>query len=129
MKRFLKEGAEVILETNGSLDIANVPRDVTVVVDRKTPGSGMVSNWLDSNVTRLANGDQIKFVIGSRHDYVWSCQELKRLNLRSFVTVLFSPVAKLLEPGRLAAWIVRDRLDVKFQLQLHKILWGDMKGV
>jgi len=129
MEYFLEQGATVLLETNGSIDISRVPGRVVKIVDRKTPSSGMVACWAERNAGYLRAGDQLKFVLGDRQDYVWACRELERLNLRSGVEVLFSPVAGRMNPGELAEWIVADRLSVRFQLQLHKALWGHRRGV
>lgn len=129
IQRLMGQGAEILLETNGSIDLSPVPGGVVKIVDRKTPSSGMVGMWRDGNVQHLREGDQVKFVIGSRYDYLWSCEEIKRLNLRSAVTVIFSPVAGQLSPAEMASWIMEDRLDVRLQLQLHKVIWGDRRGV
>ncbi len=118
----------VSLETSGALDIADVDHRVTKVMDLKTPSSGECERNLYANVEHLLPDDQVKFVIGDEADYRWSCEQLARFALPGRCDVLFSPVAGQLAPADLADWILRDRLDVRFQLQLHKILWGDTPG-
>lgn len=121
-------GYAVSLETSGALDIAAVDPRVEIVMDLKTPGSGELDKNLYDNIDHLKPRDQVKFVIGDEADYHWSCEQLERRALNERCTVLFSPVAGELEPALLAEWILRDRLDVRFQLQLHKILWGNEPG-
>jgi 7-carboxy-7-deazaguanine synthase len=119
---------EVSLETSGALDIADVDHRVTKVMDLKTPSSGECERNLYANVDHLLPDDQVKFVIGDEADYRWSCEQLAGFELPERCDVLFSPVAGQLAPADLADWILRDRLDVRFQLQLHKVLWGDTPG-
>lgn len=121
-------GYRVSLETSGALDIAAVDPRVSRVMDLKTPGSGESDRNLYANIERLKVGDQVKFVITDQADYQWSCQQLARWDLPARCEVLFSPAAGELPPRQLADWILRDRLNVRFQLQLHKILWGNEPG-
>lgn len=121
-------GHEVSLETSGALDISRVDARVVVVMDLKTPSSGEQARNLYANVDHLKAIDQVKFVIADRADYEWSRAQLARWDLPRRCSVLFSPVAGELRPTELADWILRDRLDVRFQLQLHKLLWGDEPG-
>ena len=121
-------GYTVSLETSGAVDIANVDPRVIKVMDLKTPGSGEVERNLYDNIQHLDAKDQVKFVIADRADYDWSREQLERRDLISRCEVLFSPVADGLAPAQLADWILHDRLDVRFQLQLHKILWGNEPG-
>jgi 7-carboxy-7-deazaguanine synthase len=121
-------GYRVSLETSGALDIGGVDPRVTRVVDLKTPSSGECERNLHANLDLLGPGDQVKFVIADEADYRWSCYQLDRWDLPARCEVLFSPVAGVLDPARLAEWILRDRLEVRFQVQLHKILWGDEPG-
>jgi len=121
-------GYEVSLETSGAIDISTVDPRVVRVMDLKTPGSGEMGKNLYANIEHLRAADQVKFVITDEADYQWSCDQLKRWDLAARCQVLFSPVAGDLPPAQLADWILRDRLDVRFQLQLHKILWGDQPG-
>ena len=97
-------------------------------MDLKTPGSGEVERNLYDNIRHLGARDQVKFVIADRTDYDWSREQLDRWGLTARCEVLFSPVADVLAPAQLADWILGDRLDVRFQLQLHKILWGNQPG-
>jgi 7-carboxy-7-deazaguanine synthase len=121
-------GYQVSLETSGALDIGDVDRRVVRVMDLKTPSSGECNSNLYSNIEQLRADDQVKFVIADEADYRWSCEQLGRYALAQQCDVLFSPVAGQMPPDELAGWILRDRLDVRFQLQLHKILWGDEPG-
>jgi 7-carboxy-7-deazaguanine synthase len=125
----VNEGAKVLLETNGSLALGNVPREVIKIVDRKTPGSGMEESFLAENLRWLNQGDQLKFVITDRKDYEWAREEVIRLRLLFYTEVLFSPAWGGLPPFQLAEWIIADRLSVRFQIQLHKIIWGEKRGI
>jgi len=119
-------GYRVSLETSGALSVTAVDPRVVRVVDVKTPTSGEEARNLYEQLPRLVAQDQIKFVIGSRADYEWSRERLARLG--SPATVLFSPSHGALEPRQLAEWILADRLPVRFQLQLHKLLWGEERA-
>lgn len=118
----------VSLETSGARDIANVDKRVMVVMDLKTPDSGECEKNILSNIEYLKPTDQIKFVLCSREDYVWACNLIKEHKLCERVNILFSPSWNQLNPTNLADWIIEDRLQVRFQLQLHKILWNDAPG-
>jgi len=121
-------GYRVSLETSGAMDIREVDDRVSRVMDIKTPGSGeQKKNRLD-NLKCLNDRDQIKFVICDRTDYEWSRSMLETHKLSDLCEVLFSPSFGKLEPRKLAEWILEDRLNVRFQLQLHKILWNDEPG-
>ena len=128
LERLCDAGYEVSLETSGALDIADVDERVVVVMDLKTPSSGELERNLYSNIDHLKRDDQVKFVIADQADYAWSCEQLQKWSLDQRCEVLFSPVQGELVPSQLADWIVRDRLPVRFQLQLHKILWGNEPG-
>lgn len=120
----------VSLETSGALPIDNVDARVFRIVDVKTPGSGEQSKNLWSNLAVLRAQDELKFVIGSRADYEWSRQVMLKEQLADRVAeVLFSPVAGQLSPDQLAQWILDDKLPVRMQLQLHKVIWGNRQGV
>ena len=121
-------GYRVSLETSGAVDISRVDPRVARVMDLKTPGSGELEKNLYTNIDHLRPTDQVKFVITNEDDYRWSREQLQRWDLTARCEVLFSPVAGDMRPEQLADWILRDRLDVRFQLQLHKILWGDQPG-
>lgn len=122
------EGYQVSLETSGALSIAPVDPRVMNVMDLKTPGSDEVEKNLWSNIAQLKPTDQIKFVICDESDYHWSSEQLDRWDLSKRCEVLFSPALGLQDATELAEWILRDRLQVRFQIQLHKYLWGDVSG-
>ncbi len=129
LRRLCDAGYEVSLETSGALDVAAVDPRVRRVVDLKPPGSGEASRNLWSNLDHLRAHDQVKFVIADRADYDWSVEAVRAHAIDARCQVLFSPVQGTLAPRDLAEWIVADRLPVRFQLQLHKLLWGDRPGV
>jgi 7-carboxy-7-deazaguanine synthase len=121
-------GFEVSLETSGALPIEEVDSRVARVVDVKTPGSLESARNRLENLTGLRPHDQVKFVICDRMDYEWSRDQVQQLGITARCTVLFSPSAEQLPARDLANWILEDRLPVRFQLQLHKILWGNVAG-
>ncbi len=128
MRRLCDAGYQVSLETSGALDIAAVDPRVMQVVDIKTPASKEEARNLWSNLAHLRAGDQLKFVLCDRADYEWSRAKLAGMKLAPGVEVLFSPSFETL-PGRtLAEWILADRLGVRMQVQLHKVLWGNEPG-
>lgn len=119
---------EVSLETSGALDISGVDNRVIKVMDIKTPGSGEADRNLQTNLKYLTSQDQVKFVLTDRQDYDWAVAFLKQHALADKCEVLFSPVYGQLEARQLADWILEDNLPVRFQIQLHKLLWGDEPG-
>jgi 7-carboxy-7-deazaguanine synthase len=121
-------GYQVSLETSGAMDIAAVDERVVKVMDLKTPGSGEADKNLYSNIDHLRSEDEVKFVICDREDYEWARATVAQYRLGRRCEVLFSPSHGQLEPGRLADWILADRLPVRFQIQVHKYLWGDVPG-
>lgn len=126
MRRLCDDGFAVSVETSGAIDIGEVDARVMKVVDIKTPASGEVSRNLMANLDYLAAGDQLKFVIGDRADYEWSREFVAACDVAA--EILFSPSHDELAGSELAEWILADRLPVRFQLQLHKILWGNEPG-
>jgi len=128
LRELCERGYRVSLETSGALSVAEVDPRVSRVVDVKTPGSGEEARNLYPQLQTLRNPDQIKFVITSRDDYEWSRAKLRELALAERCDVLFSPSYGQLEARELAEWVLADRLPVRFQLQLHKILWGEARG-
>lgn len=129
LEQLCDAGYEVSLETSGALDVSGVDGRVSKVVDLKTPGSGEVGRNLYANLDHLTRNDQVKFVICSREDYDWSVSKLIEYRLEQRAgEVLFSPSHGQVAPRELAEWIVADNLPVRFQLQLHKILWNDEPG-
>jgi 7-carboxy-7-deazaguanine synthase len=131
LQALLDLGYEVALETAGSHDLAPVPRGVVKIVDRKTPGSGEVDRWLESNLDHMVPGqDELKFVLCDEADYLWAKAWCEARGVWERFTVLFSPVWGGLDAAWLAERIVADRLPVRFQVQLHKVVWGsDRTGV
>jgi 7-carboxy-7-deazaguanine synthase len=128
LQRLCDAGYEVSLETSGAIDIAEVDPRVSRVLDIKTPGSLEVHRNLWSNLPLLTAHDQVKFVICSRADYDWAKGVLAEHRLTDTCEVLFSPSHAEVPPRELADWIVADRLPVRFQMQLHKLLWNDERG-
>ncbi len=128
LRRLCDAGHQVSLETSGAIDASGVDPRVARVLDLKTPGSGELERNLYSNLETLTGRDMVKFVICDRTDYEWACRQVASHRLAERVQVLFSPVADKLRPADLAEWILADRLPVRFQLQLHKLLWGDVAG-
>lgn len=124
----IENGFNVSLETSGAISLAKVNNKVVTVMDLKAPGSGEEQKNIYENINYLDAKDQIKFVIKDRTDYHWSLSIIKRYNLIDKCEVLFSPVADELNPTDLAQWILDDKLLVRMQLQLHKILWDDAQG-
>lgn len=121
-------GHSVSLETSGALDIGAVDPRVSRIMDLKAPGSGEVERNRWANIALLNANDEVKIVLADEADYLWAKEQIARHDLARRCTVLLSPVAGALDPAVLAGWIVRDRLPVRFQLQLHKILWHDARG-
>ncbi|MBZ2189897.1 7-carboxy-7-deazaguanine synthase QueE [Alcanivorax sp. JB21] len=122
-------GYEVSLETGGAMDISGVDPRVVVVMDIKAPASGERHNNRVENIPLLKPADQVKFVLANRGDYDWARMQVDQHQLAERVSdVLFSPVWGQLPPADLAAWILEDRLPVRFQMQLHKLLWDDARG-
>jgi 7-carboxy-7-deazaguanine synthase len=128
LARLCDAGFEVSLETSGAVDISAVDSRVSRVVDLKTPASGEVARNRWKNLSALADRDQLKFVICSREDYQWARSQVRERRLHELCTVWFSPAWQSLEARELADWVLADRLPVRFQLQLHKLLWGDVPG-
>ena len=130
LKELTKEGFEVLLETGGSLSIKEVDNKVRIIMDLKCPSSGMVKKNLYDNIDYLKSFDEIKFVIGSREDYEWTKEIMNKYNLEKKCEILFSVVFGELEPLTLVNWILEDKLNIRFQLQMHKFIWDPAaKGV
>jgi len=122
----IEAGYKVSMETSGSIDISPVNKKVSVVMDLKTPSSTEKSQNRYENIALLESKDQLKFVIASRSDFDWCCNILESYDVLS--DVLFSPVYESLKPVDLADWILEKQLNVRLQVQLHKLLWGNQKG-
>jgi 7-carboxy-7-deazaguanine synthase len=130
MQALVDRGHEVLLETGGSLSIEHVPVGVRRIVDVKCPGSGESDKNRWDNVDHLRGDDELKFVLAGLEDYDWAVEQIRSRGLADRCPVLLSPVHGMLDPGELARWILRDRLTVRVQLQLHKLLWpGVSRGV
>lgn len=121
-------GYSVSLETSGALDVSGVDPRVSKIMDIKTPGSGEVEKNRWENLQHLSPGDEIKFVLCHEADYQWAKRVLEERRLAGICPVLFSPVHGKLNPKDLAEWVLRDRLAVRVQIQLHKLLWGETPG-
>lgn len=128
LQRLCEAGYQVSLETSGALDIAGIDPRVSIVMDLKTPGSGEEGRNRYENINDLAPKDQVKFVIRDRADYEWARALVAQYDLARRCEVLFSPVHGQLAPRDLADWILADRLPVRLQVQLHKLLWGEERG-
>lgn len=128
LTRLCDDGYDVSLETSGALDISRTDQRVSRVMDIKTPLSGEASRNRYENIYHLSPHDQVKLVIGDRNDYEWAKAMVKKYRLNERCAVLFSPCFGKIEPRELAEWILEDRLEVRFQMQLHKLLWGDEPG-
>ena len=128
LKLLCDAGYSVSIETSGAMDISQVDPRVSVIMDIKTPGSGEMSKNLWSNIAFLKAKDEVKFVLADRIDYEWAKNILLEYKLAEICPVLFSPVYSTLNPADLADWVLADKLPVRMQLQLHKILWGEMPG-
>ena len=123
------DGYSVSLETGGAMDIALVDARVSIILDIKTPGSNEEKNMLWSNVHHIKPKDEIKFVLCNRDDYDWAKTKITELKLSEKCPILFSPSYHDLSAETLAGWILADKLPVRMQVQLHKILWGEKQGV
>lgn len=128
LRALCDKGFSVSLETSGALDISRVDPRVSRIVDIKTPGSGEETRNLFGNLDLLTQADEIKFVICGRADYEWARDLIAARALAQRCTVLLSPSHGQVEPSELAQWIIEDRLPVRFQMQLHKVLWGNVAG-
>lgn len=128
LRMLCEAGYRVSLETSGALDVSTVDERVMKILDIKTPASGEMEKNLWSNLEFINAQDEIKFVLCDEADYVWAKKVLVEQNLPARSEVLFSPAQGQLSPTDLADWILRDQLPVRMQLQLHKILWGNVSG-
>lgn len=128
LERLCDSGYKVSLETSGARDISGVDKRVMLVMDIKAPDSAEHEKNRLSNLDHLKPEDQIKFVLCSRSDYEWACRLIRELELEKRAQILFSPSWNQLNATLLAEWVIEDRLPVRFQIQLHKILWNDAPG-
>lgn len=129
-RRLLNAGFEVLMETNGSVDLSTLPAEVKRIIDWKTPSSGESDRMLESNYRNLRKHDEVKFVIADRNDYEASVRTMRKFDMASRATVLFAPVFGSIRPETLVEWMRRDHLPARLNLQLHKLIWGpDAEGV
>ncbi len=130
MKKLCDEGFSVMLETAGNMPIKEVDKRVKIIMDLKCPSSGMMDKNLYENVDHLKKDDEVKFVIGNREDYDWMKDIFSKYDLQNKCALLASVVFGKLEPLTLVNWILEDKLEVRFQLQMHKFIWHpETKGV
>ena len=129
LQQLCDAGYSVSLETGGAIDISPVDKRVSVILDVKTPDSGEVENNVWGNLEHLKQTDEVKFVLCSRADYDWAKEILNQHHISEKCPVLFSPVYSQINPTDLAGWVLEDKLPVRMQVQLHKILWGEKPGV
>jgi 7-carboxy-7-deazaguanine synthase len=128
LKLLCDAGYDVSLETSGAIDMSAVDPRVSRVMDLKTPGSGELKRNRMENIALLTPHDQVKFVITDYADYEWSRAQVREHRLNERCTVLFSPTHDKVAPRQLAEWILKDKLPVRMQVQLHKYLWGEERG-
>jgi len=131
MREFCDRGLTVLIETSGAHDISGIDPRVHRIMDLKTPSSGESHRNRLENITHLNKGDEVKFVIGSREDYLWAKEQVEKFNLAHRCgTILFSPVFGKIEPRSIVEWVLSDKVPVRFQLQLHKFIWApETQGV
>ena len=131
MRMLCDAGRTVLIETSGAHDISGIDPRVHRIMDLKTPSSGECARNLFSNIPHLMKRDEVKFVIGSREDYEWSCARILEHHLaRRCGAILFSPVFGRIEPVRIVEWMLADKVEARFQLQMHKFIWDPKaKGV
>lgn len=124
----ISKGYEISIETNGSIEISDmVERDVTVSMDMKCPSSGMHDKMREENIGLLRKRDELKFVLGNREDYKYAVDTIKKHE--PVCSIVMQPSWGKLDAAKLAEWILDDGIDVRLSFQLHKILWGDRKGI
>jgi 7-carboxy-7-deazaguanine synthase len=128
MQQLCDKGYAVSIETSGSMDITDVDPRVTIVMDLKAPDSGEMSKNRYANIEHLKPTDEVKFVVQTRKDYDWSKMQIDQFGLAKRTNVIISPCYGEIDETELAEWIIADNLPVRFQIQMHKVLWNDAKG-
>lgn len=128
-REFIEAGYTVLVETNGTIDLSIVPTPAVRIVDIKGPSSGHAGSFIEANFGRLREVDECKFVVADRADFDWSLEVVRTRRLDTIALVVFSPDMRLLAPRELAEWIVAENAPVRLGVQLHKIIWGDKRGV
>ncbi|MBN2135512.1 MAG: radical SAM protein [Acidobacteria bacterium] len=130
INELLEKSYKIILETNGSFPLVEIPNEVYKAVDVKCPGSGEEESFLKKNLERISENDELNFVLLNRQDYDWACSFIKNNNIKKNVNISFTPAYNILKPKQLAEWLIEDGLsEIRLSLQLHKIIWGDRRGV
>ncbi|MGO9378885.1 MAG: radical SAM protein [Dissulfurispiraceae bacterium] len=130
ISRLIDSGSRVLVETNGSLNIADIDRRAIIIMDVKTPGSDMYKTLLATNFDNIKANDELKFVITDRADYEWAKDVVTKVGLIEKCSVLFSPAYGMIQPSDLSSWILQDKLPVRMNLQLHKYIYHpDQRGV
>ena len=124
VKGLLDEGGQVLVETNGTMDISVLDERAVVIMDVKTPSSGEGGSFMVENLNSLKPSDEVKFVLSGRDDYVWAREFIKEHLLDERATILLSPCFGRLEPSRLVEWMLEDRLNARMNIQLHKYIFG-----
>lgn len=127
MQLLIKKKYKVLLETNNSISLMNVPDQVIKIVDFKTPSSGMSEKMLWDNIAFFNDKDELKFVIADKQDFDWAIRAIKKNNLLKF-QILFSPVFGKLDQTILAEWMLKTKLSIRLNVQMHKLLWSDRRG-
>jgi 7-carboxy-7-deazaguanine synthase len=127
IKRLIDEGFKVLLETNGSINIKGIDKRTVIILDVKTPGSGMSENNNMENFKCLTESNEVKFVITNRNDYEWSKDIVKQHKLDLKHKILFSPAIGMIEPEKLVQWMIEDKLNFRLNLQIHKYIFGKEK--
>jgi len=128
IKLLIKKKYDVLLETNNSISLKDIPKEVFKIVDYKTPSSGMCNSVLWDNIKYFNDHDELKFVITDRQDFDWSLQIIEKYDFLKY-QILFSPVHEKLDKKILAEWIIETKLPIRLNIQFHKLLWGDNRGV
>ena len=122
-----KQNKKVLIETGGALPIKNIPLKTHIILDLKCPSSKMSDKNLWENIKYLKESDEVKFVIGNKDDYIWTKKIIKDYNLNNICKILISPVYNKIESKKIVKWILKDNLDVRYQIQIHKEIWNDTK--
>ena len=122
-----KENKKVLIETGGALPIKNISLNTHIILDIKCPSSKMSDKNLWENINHLKKSDEVKFVIGNKDDYIWTKKIIKDYNLNNLCKILISPVYNKIKSKKLVKWILKDNLNVRYQIQIHKEIWNDSK--
>ncbi len=124
MKKFIQKGFTVLLETNGTFSVADVPGEVIKIIDVKSPGSGMFGKHDESNLSLMTEKDQLKLVLADRNDYIWAKNLIAKIGKDRKYKILISAVFESLPLSDLADWMTEDSIDARLNVQIHKFIWG-----